>query len=132
MRYFILGILFLCIACNGDGETPVTEIPSRTSLLIGNWQLEATKISPGGIVDWTTVSNGSLYTFKPDGTFSLSSTDNALSGSYSEEGNELSLRFVREGQSIRRTYFMNFVEGNLVLQYVGCIESCAERYRRVN
>lgn len=135
MRYLVPLLFLLCIGCSNNKQGPDSEVPLSASGILGQWQLEATRISPGGIVDWTEVSNGPRYTFGSDGSFNFVSTDGTAgskSGSYGVEDNLLTLRYGDQGQNVARVYYLNFEDGKLVLQFVGCIESCSERYRRTN
>ncbi|MEK6155524.1 lipocalin family protein [Flavobacteriaceae bacterium 3-367] len=134
MRYFLPLFLLLFIGCSNNKQEHNAPLPLSASGLLGEWQLEATRISPGSPVDWTEVSDGSRYTFESDRSFDFVSSDDASlgkSGSYEVEENLLTLRYSVQGENVARVYYMNFEDGKLVLQFVGCIESCSERYRRI-
>ncbi|MGB5819594.1 MAG: lipocalin family protein [Saonia sp.] len=138
MRIILPYIFLVFIGCNNTNNKDILgrETPLAANGIIGKWQLEATKISPGGpVLDWTLVSDGSIYTFEGDGTFSFidaNNTDVNRSGTFKVEENELFLNFVRDGQNRDATYYMNFRDGKIILQFIGCIEECSERYRRIN
>ena len=135
MRYFLPFLTLLFIGCSNNKQESNTPLPLSASGILGEWQLEATRISPGSPVDWTDVSNGPRYIFESDRSFDFISSDNvsvSKSGSYEVEENLLTLRYSTQGENVARVYYMNFEDGKLVLQFVGCIESCSERYRRIN
>ena len=119
-------------SCNNGGGA-FNDAQAGANRLIGVWKLEATKISPGGQVDWSEVNSKNQYTFNKDGSFSFLNADNnsfSRSGTYELEDNELVLNYSREGETLKGTYYLNFDEGKLILELKACIEECKERYRR--
>lgn len=135
MRTIFPFLLLLFISCNDSKDKPEKEVPIRGSELLGKWQLEATKISPGGPVEWTSVNNGGIYVFEPDGTFTFNDpgdTEFNRSGTYSVEEDELSLSYLRKGENADAVYHMALAGGKLTLQFIGCIEECSERYKPVD
>lgn len=100
--------------------------------IIGKWQLEATKISLGGIVDWSNVTDGEIYDFKADGTLILSKWDackGPINGTFLFEGDKLFLRFLCNSQLYEPSYNIWFEEDKLILGFIGCIEECSYRFR---
>lgn len=130
MKYLTYVFLLLILSCGKDEDT----LPTVTNELHGKWQLEATKISPGDIVEnWTMVANGPMFEFKTNGSY----TDNAkacgivVNGIYSTTDDILTLRYHCKGDAIETNFNMNFSEGMLILSNVGCIEECSYKYRKI-
>ncbi len=131
--FFLLVILPTFLTSCNEGGGAFKEVQAGSSKLLGVWQLEATKISPGGAVDWSEVNSKNQYTFKADGSFSYLNADNNAfntSGSFSIEDDELELKYSRDGKEITGAYYLLFNDGKLILEFKGCIEECKERYRR--
>ncbi|WP_411032094.1 lipocalin family protein [Spongiimicrobium sp. 3-5] len=135
MRTALVCLMAFFVSCNDSEKSLENDVNANASDLIGNWQLEATKISPGGIVDWTLVEDGGIYSFEANGTFSYTNSKNPEHnrlGTYTLDENELSFTYTRDGQQITGVYNRVFTDGKLILQFIGCIEECSERYKRVN
>ena len=128
MKYMptILFVLFLGCA---DDDLNSNQIGHD---IVGQWQLEAKKISPGGIVDWSDVTNGEIYEFKTDGTIVLSKSDackGPIIGTFAIDEDKLFLKFSCDETLYEPSYFIGFEEDKLILGYVGCIEECSYRFR---
>ncbi|MEZ4970684.1 MAG: hypothetical protein R2814_13705 [Flavobacteriaceae bacterium] len=122
--------ILLFLSCGKDDDT----LPAITNELIGKWQLEATKISPGDIVEnWTPVVNGPIFEFKSNGSYTHNekACGGIVNGIYSTDEGFLTLRYQCENNSIETKFNMNFSEGKLILSNVGCIEECSYRYRKM-
>ena len=100
--------------------------------MVGVWQLQASRISPGGPVDWTEVTNGNHFTFELDGNFRYTNfnTDEAIQGTYRLTDSTLTLT-TQEAEHPSGTYFLNLGEAQMILQNIRCIESCSLRYGRI-
>lgn len=130
MKYLTYAFVLFFFGCGKDDET----LPVIDNKLYGKWQLEATKISPGGIVeDWTMVSNGTIIEFRSNGSYSDTSKvcGGIVNGIYSVKEGILSLRYVCNGNSMEANFRMNFSDDRLILANVGCIEECSYRYRKL-
>jgi len=122
-------ILFL-FSCGKDEDT----LPKITNELLGKWQLEATKISPGDIVEnWTTVSNGPMFEFKDNGSYTHNekACGGTVNGIYSTGNSVLTLRYHCDNHAIETNFNMNLSEDQLILSNVGCIEECSYKYRKM-
>lgn len=122
-------VLFL-LSCGKDEDT----LPLITNELLGKWQLEATKISPGDIVEnWTTVMNGPIFEFKSNGSYTHNekACGGIVNGIYSTNESVLTLRYHCENNAIETNFNMSFAEGRLILSNVGCIEECSYKYRKM-
>ncbi len=103
--------------------------------IVGKWQLEATKISPGGIVDWVSVEDGETYVFRQDGTFGLSKWEGCKSpveGTFTVTEEMLKLFFPCNSEPYEPVYTVSFEENKLILGFLGCIEGCLYRYKRMD
>lgn len=132
MKYLVLFTMLLCACCKVDNGTS-DDLPLDQSQLTGQWELEATKISPGGPVEWTADRSGITYSFNADGTFTYVVPENIeynKSGAFSLNGPELRLNYTRDSREFNDRYFMELDSGKLILQFIGCIEECKERYNR--
>lgn len=130
MKY-ILPILFLLFSGCSEDKDLIYQIDDE---IIGKWQLEATKISPGGIVDWSDVTNGEIYDFKSDGTLELSKLEGCKSpvaGTFTIVEDMLFLTYSCNSQMFEPTYFFRFEDGKLILGFIGCIEECSYRYKSI-
>ncbi len=130
MKYIptILCVLFLgCV----DDDLNNNQIDHN---IVGQWQLEATKISPGGMVDWSDVTNGEIYEFKTDGTIVLSKWDackGPIRGTFAIYEDKLFLSFPCDSTLYEPSYHIWFEEGKLILGFVGCIEECSYRFKAI-
>ena len=130
MKYLLPIFLVLFSGCSKD-EDLITGIDHE---IIGKWQLEATKISPGGIVDWSDVTNGEIYEFKFDGTLALSKLEECKSpvaGNFSIVEDKLLLNYSCNSQLYEPSYYFRFEDGKLILGFIGCIEECSYRYKPI-
>lgn len=127
MKYIptIFFVLFLgCI----DDDLNDNQIHNN---ILGKWQLEATKISPGGIVDWSYVTDGEQYEFKIDGTIVLSKWEGCkgpINGTFTLDGDQLLLKFSCDETLYEPGYLIWFEDDKLILGFVGCIEECSYRF----
>jgi len=130
MKYILPILLLFVLGCTDDDLND--KLADHD--IIGEWQLEATKISPGGIVDWSNVTNGEIYKFKSDGTLVLSRWDNCkapINGAFAIDEDKLFLRFSCASTLHEPSYFIWFEESKLILGFVGCIEECSYRFRSI-
>jgi len=128
MKYIPTIIFVLFLGCTDD------DLSSNQTdhEIIGKWQLEATKISPGGLVDWSDVTNGEIYEFKTDGKIILSKWDvckGPINGTFFIDEDKLFLRFSCNSQSYEPNYNIWFEDGKLILGFIGCIEECSYRFK---
>ena len=124
MRKLVYTFFVLLCSC-GNGDLVFFETG-----LLGKWQLEATKISPGSPVrEWTPVSNGEVYLFSSDNTFRRTNSSDDQSGTFAFDEEILTLR--PNGNASMQRYYVNFEGNKLILGFVGCIEECSYRYRRI-
>ncbi len=124
MKYSCLFLILFSLSCS-ESELRTVELSGVN--IIGKWQLEATKISPGGPVDWSNVTDGSIFEFKPNGFVEVSNSENEQIGIYKIEEDGISIRF-----SETNNYRGSLQEGKLILGFIGCIEECSFRYKRIN
>lgn len=126
----VLPFLFvLFLGCTSDHDDTVDHG------IVGKWQLEATKISPGSIVDWSSVTNGEIYDFDSDGFFELSGSKQCnvpVGGTFTILKNRLSLQYNCNSQHRDLNYNWWFEDGKLILGFVGCIEECSYRFKRLD
>ena len=122
-RYFFL-FAFVCLVGCTDSFDPVIE-----SDILGSWQLEATKISPGNVVEnWTMVENGEILVLNQDGSFEIQGRDGTSSGTYTYEVELLTLT----SDANTSNFFVGFENDKMVLGFIGCIEECSYRYKRID
>ncbi len=124
MKYSCLFLILFSLSCS---ESELRTVQLFGVNIIGKWQLEATKISPGGPVDWSDVTDGPIIEFKPNGLAEVSNSENEQIGIYKIEEDGISIRF-----SETNNYRGSIQEGKLILGFIGCIEECSFRYRRIN
>ena len=124
MKYAYLFLILLGLSCSDD-EITVTELSGVN--IIGKWQLEATKISPGGPVDWSSVEDGAILEFKPTGFLERSNSNDNATGIYEIEENRISITFLGTNE-----YIGSIRDGKLIIGFIGCIEECSFRYKRIN
>lgn len=130
MKYLRYVFVLFFFSCGKDDDT----LPLITNELLGKWQLEATKISPGDIVEnWTLVPNGPIFEFKANGSYTHNekACGGIVNGIYSTSGSVLTLRYQCENNAIETIFNMELTEGRLILSNVGCIEECSYKYRRI-
>jgi hypothetical protein len=130
MKYIPTIIFVLFFGCTDDDL--VKYQPDHE--IIGKWQLEATKISPGGIVDWSEVKNGEIYEFNADGTFLLSRWEDCkapITGTFAIEEELLSIEISCSSTLYQPSYKIRFEDSKLILGFIGCIEECSYRYRPI-
>ena len=131
MRYLFPFLFVMLLGCTDDdliGDDVVHDI-------IGKWQLEATKISPGGIVDWTFVDDGVVYEFSKDGTLQLSKWEGCkapVNGTFAIGEERLYLRFLCNSELYEPVYLISFEESKLILGFLGCIEECSYRFKKID
>ncbi|MBD1261075.1 hypothetical protein HZY62_10785 [Maribacter polysiphoniae] len=131
MKYFFPFLFLLILGC-ADDDLKGGEIDHE---IIGQWQLEATKISPGGIVDWTRVDDGAIYDFQGDGSLELSKWDGCkapVNGTFAIAEEKLYLRFFCNSELYEPVYRILVEEKKLILGFIGCIEECSYRFKRVD
>jgi len=130
MKYIAVLLIVLVFSCDNS----VNAFNSLAGGIVGQWQLEATKVSPGGTVDWSLASQRNIYTFKSDGTFTFKNIKNDYydtSGTYFVEDNELFLNYARDRKEVNAVFYMQFKRSKLILEFIGCIEECKARYKRI-
>ncbi|AKA33873.1 hypothetical protein [Flagellimonas lutaonensis] len=129
MRIVILLLSVSFLACEEDNSS---EMPIGNSKIIGQWELEATRISPGDIVkEWTLVEDGEIYHFKSDGSFSRKNSSNDVSGNYGfDDDNQILTILPQENNQLR--FNVQLKGDKMILGFIGCIEECSYRYRRRN
>ncbi len=136
MRILPIVFVIFFLACNSDNDfedLPQNAEDIRSSELVGKWVLEATRISPGGIVDWTEDNSGSNITFDLDRSFiwDYNNDTEVLRGTYAVEDNLLKLMYndIQAGE-IERLYRLTMEGSIFQINYIGCIESCTLQFRR--
>jgi len=130
MKYLTYVFILFIFSCGKDEDT----LPLITNELLGKWQLESTKISPGDIVEnWTTVANGAIFEFKANESYTHNekACGGIVNGIFSTNDQILTLRYHCENNAIETSFNMNFAEGRLILSNVGCIEECSYKYRKM-
>ena len=131
MKYLLLICMGMALGCSNEKSDD--SLPIDNSKLEGVWELEATKISPGGPVEWTDATRKTYYAFNADATFTYEVTENSdynKSGTYELSESVLHLNFSFEGQEYNDQYYIQLQNGKLILQFSRCIEECKERYIR--
>lgn len=127
MKHFVFAIALLFLLCENNS----LEAVDTSSGLIGVWQLNATKISPGGpVAEWTIVENGQIYQFGTDGAYSLTNVENNDSGFFKLEDAILTLTSNQDDITAQQ-FYVSKADGNLILGFVGCIEECSFRYKKI-
>lgn len=126
MKNILLSIIvfFILSSCNEDGNLFVNNGVN------GKWQLEATKLSPGSLVlEWTQVEDGEVYWFSSEGVYQ--NIDGAVTdeGDFLYNGEILTLSSNDGSNEIR--FYVSFEDEKMILAFVGCIEECSYRYRRI-
>lgn len=127
MRFSLIFIVFALIGCVEEFTGPITE-----NTIVGVWQLEATRISPGGEAVHSNITNGPIYRFNGDGTYTLSdpkNMNNTQSGTYVIENDKLILHNTEDEDTFIQ-FLSRFSEGKLLLNFAGCIEECTYIYTR--
>lgn len=124
MRTSFLFLVLLLFSCEGDSIFDDD--------LVGTWQLEATRISPGGAVtEWTSVENGEIYEFYSDGSYEKRIPEVTFIGTYVFEENEI-LRLQSDTESDEISFYTSIIGNRMILGFIGCIEECSYRYKRLN
>lgn len=127
MKQICFSLIFIfCLGCsndNGDDDS-----------ILGTWQLEATRISDGGSVGWTSVQFTATYQFKSDDSFIFSidgNFGNDQTGTFTIEDGRLTLDAVdATGNTEQIVYGFTVNGGKLTLDFVDCTETCSQRYKR--
>ena len=130
---FRLLFIALFVACTSN-DTENT-IPTTAKNLAGQWQLVATYISPGGASEWKEVENGFSYTFKDDGTYLMTTSENVIeqSGVFRFENEEIFMDFNSEGEAKTLGYIMELKATELTLSPsfpAICFEGCFYRFKK--
>tara|TARA_R110002049_G_scaffold293156_4_gene478024 strand:+ start:4829 stop:5233 length:405 start_codon:yes stop_codon:yes gene_type:complete len=133
MRYLAILVIVCLIGC--DSENTDANVPKEIEKLVGVWQLEATKISPGSIVlNWTPVKDGGVISFKSDYSFTQSGVANCnislIRGSYTILENKITLNATCNGAGYTPSFYITHKDSKIILNYDGCIEECSYRYIR--
>ena len=128
-----LVFIFLVAACSSNDSE--SNIPLEAKNLIGQWQLVATYSSPGGATEWQNVENGFSYTFKDDGTYLMTTSENVIeqSGVFRFENEEIFMDFNFEGASKTEGYTAELTTTQLTLSPsfpTICIEGCFYRFEK--
>lgn len=136
MKYIALVFMLAgLVSCDNKNDRTANEIPFGASKIVGDWELVETKISPGGPVDWSPAEYKDTYSFALDGTYvytNLLDGDFSHNGTYSVEENELTLRYIsREGANTSSAHYMGLKDNEMILNYIGCIEECSLKFKRV-
>ena len=99
---------------------------------MGTWRLGATKISPGGIVrEWTIVENGEIFELKSNRSFQKQNVEVLYGGNYTfEDGEKLFLNPDNDFGNVR--YYADLKGPQLILGFIGYIEECSYRYKRID
>lgn len=132
MKYLLPFLILLFLGCKADNDSAFQPIEHA---IIGKWQLEATKISPGGIVDWSEVNADVIYEFKPNGVLELGSWGDCkgpISGTFSIKDDKLYLKYTCNSEIFELGYYIWFEEDKLILGFIGCIEACSYRFFTLN
>ncbi len=133
MKYFILGWVFAgLVSCGGNENRFGNEMPFGARSIIGNWELAETRISPGGPVDWSPAEHRDTYVFAIDGTYVYTNLSNdafSHKGTFTAAENKLTLHYVSsEGTKKSVAYYMAVEGGEMILNYLGCIEVCSLKF----
>jgi hypothetical protein len=130
MKYIPTIFFVLFLGCVDDDLSDNQIHPD----ILGKWQLEATKISPGGMVDWSYVTEGEEYEFKANGTMILSTWETCkgpINGFFRLEEDQLFLTFRCDETLYEPGYLIWFEGDRLILGSMGCIEECSYRFRPI-
>ena len=131
---FFVSLMYF-ISCNSESESAFGATPLGSNAIVGQWKLEATKISPGGPVEWSDAIYKDVYKFDLSGTFRFISDQDAQynkTGSYAVDGNELTLTYDTSTDGIKKSvFYFSIDDSKLLLDYIGCIEECRLRFVRL-
>ncbi|MCL5244913.1 lipocalin family protein [Cellulophaga sp. 20_2_10] len=134
MRYVVC-LLFLGVVACGLNKDDDNDIPLTQGKLVGAWQLDATKISPGTVVkEWTAVKDGDIIKFNADYTFTHTNSYNCnntpITGSYTFKEDIISFKGKCNDEDYSPSYYVTFKDDKIILGFIGCIEECSYRYAR--
>ncbi|SEW25995.1 hypothetical protein SAMN05428988_3706 [Chitinophaga sp. YR573] len=124
-----LYIPILCLilfACKKDEK----HTPTSTEALQGMWRLYQYWNSPGaGPVVWTPATENKTIYFSPDLSFH-SYTTNQDHYLFTPGTDTSLLKIYKQGTTDTSSYFVKVTPDTLVLNFLGCIEGCSEKYIR--
>lgn len=124
--YFFIASMFFLLSCGEDDP-----VVSESDSLIGTWKLVQVYLSPGGATEWRDIEDGFEVTFLADSTFT--NFNQCISGNFSINNKILSIECI-ETMAIAGldfNYIMEFDGDSMELSNPLCIESCIERFERV-
>lgn len=132
----LFSLMIAVSSCNQSDENPQVE-----NSIYGTWKLiETYNGTGGGTPQWSSVSDGYIYTFKNDNTFTSNRFNECSSGTYELTPSNLILTFDCEGfntgiESPSGTFFENYAfgEGYLFLTptYLNCDEGCSNKFNKI-
>ena len=123
--YVIVISTFGFIACTDNAINPVE------NTIVGQWDQYETSFSIGGPeLQNRKVKNFRIFTFQESGDMSMWLEGATFTGSWSTEGNRLSLTFDTQ-ENFADMYSYEFKSnGDLQLNNMGCIEPCIDSFER--
>ena len=126
---YLTMLLLLFMGCSKDNS-------NEEEAIIGNWQIIESCYNAGdGTWGCTDIENGNMVRFNEDGTFNFSEGNNeCLTGSYTFNNLEINLQFNNKECNANdgvANYKYSFIENNLKLENLFCVEGCYEIHKRI-
>lgn len=131
----IFSMLITFVNCAND------DINKQEDSIIGAWKLMETYIGDGGSnPKWTTVTDGYIYTFNSDGSFTSNRFSECSKGVYSLLADNLTLDYECDGfttgiETPEGTFIEKFIfeKESLILTptYLTCIEGCDYKFKKI-
>ncbi|MDN3668144.1 lipocalin family protein [Echinicola jeungdonensis] len=130
---FIFLFIFLLMGCQvHDEKSPYEKNPEG---LLGKWQIVERTFSIGGPPQTEEVENGAIFNFKAESTFTTSGFDQCYEGTFSVDGDELTLTSLCQVEEAENSivYQMSFQEDFMELFPIDpiCIEGCSKKLKKL-
>jgi len=137
VRYvFILLLVLFFVKCDTKNEEGIgREVPLLVNNIVGEWQLEASKISIGERAEWKIVENGGVYTFELNGAYTyVINKDSKESGTYIFDNENKIISFNTNDKDETQNYLVKLGADKMILSPNGpvfCTDGCSYRYKKV-
>ncbi|MDT0607086.1 lipocalin family protein [Croceitalea rosinachiae] len=139
MRLLVICFSLLALACTEEEKITIDDAPLEFRLILGNWQLNGSKVSIGGPLpdDFQEISDGPIFSFELNSTYRLVSNNQHIISEGTFVYNEDSLIISPQNGEIEEesSYIVTMRENEMVLSPSGpilCIEGCLYRYIKLD
>ena len=129
--FYLTVLLLLFMGCSKDNSNDEEEA------IVGKWQIIESCYGIGdGTWGCTDIENGNTIRFNEGGTFNYNNGNNeCLTGSYTFNSFEITLQYNNNECNANdgvASYKYSFIENNLKLENLFCVEGCYEVHKRID